>query len=364
MKKTWVTIFERYEDFHFYKDVGQLPFHVQSYLNFDVEIWRKENGSYIERKEIRIKSFDCSNTGTKVSLKLMFQIAKKSRSITVLNLFHFRLYSLIYAAIYKLCNFGGKVIIKCDGSDGFFPFSGKKLKYNILYALIAKFKIVDLVLAEHLSLVDFFERKNIPALHCPNGVSKEYYQLDMEPNKNITPSIIFVGKCGDSRKNAEEAVKAVSELKFDCKVYFLGGETESFRNWFKVWINNYSENIKERFVFLGYVTDPKEVISYFDRAHVFIMSSKHEGYPLSLAQAAWRGCFPILSQGSGGTDMNKAGCAEVYNNFEELVQKLTESLIDLKSTEQLGRKARMYALENNDWRVKVKKIQEQLNYER
>ncbi|HBU7566290.1 TPA: glycosyltransferase family 4 protein [Enterobacter cloacae] len=363
MKKKWVTIFERYEHFHFYKDVGQLPFHVQSYLNFDVEVWRKDNGSYIEDKEIKIKSFVCSNTGTKVSLKLMLNIAKKAREITVLNLFHFRLYSLIYAAIYKLFNFSGKVVIKCDGSDGFYPLNDKKLKYKILYALIAKLRIVDLVLGEHLSLVKFFEVKKIPALHCPNGVSKDYYQSEIMQNKNTTPSIIFVGKCGDNRKNAEETVKAVSKLKIDCKVYFLGGETECFRNWFNTWISNYSENIKERFVFLGYVTEPTEVISYFDRAHVFIMSSKHEGYPLSLAQAAWRGCFPILSKGSGGRDMKNAGCAEVYNNFEELVQKLTESLTDLKLTEKRGRKTRMYALENNDWRVKVKKIQEQLNHE-
>lgn len=57
-------------------------------------------------------------------------------------------------------------------------------------------------------------------LHCPNGVSPEYYGQGLM-TKTRNSNIIFVGKCGDVRKNAELAIKAVSKLKSECRIFFL-----------------------------------------------------------------------------------------------------------------------------------------------
>jgi glycosyltransferase involved in cell wall biosynthesis len=269
----------------------------------------------------------------------------------------------VYAFFYKFLNPHGKVVIKCDGSDNLYPFANSGFKTKLIYMLIRKLKIIDLILAEHISLVDFFNAKKIPALHCPNGVSADYYQVDRTCERDSVPTVIFVGKCGDERKNAEEVVMAVAELNFDCKVLFLGGETTTFHNWFERRMEKYPIDVKSRFNFLGFLDNPLEVISCYDKAHVFLMTSLHEGYPLSLSQAAWRECFPILSTNAGGADMKSAGCAEIYSNIEDLIVKLKLALTDLETTRFLGQNALEYAKKNNDWRVTVKKIKERLDNE-
>ncbi|HBC1365751.1 TPA: glycosyltransferase, partial [Escherichia coli] len=98
--------------------------------------------------------------------------------------------------------------------------------------------------------------------------------------------------------------------------------------------------------------------SYYDSALIFLMTSKHEGYPLALAQAMWRCCFPVISENSGGNDIQAAGCAEIYHDLDELVNILEKKISNSGETLDLAIKARDYALLNNDWRKKLQKIHE------
>ncbi|EHT7746874.1 glycosyltransferase family 4 protein, partial [Escherichia coli] len=233
-----------------------------------------------------------------------------------------------------------------------------KLKNRLLFYFLKKIKLINIFLAEHLSLVEYYKSKGLPALFCPNGTSPAYYSCKLPVKSNIVPTIIFVGTCGDDRKNAKLAVEAVSKLKFDCRIFFLGGETELFNKWFKKWSIGKPHDVIQRYIFCGYVNDVSRIIHYYDEAHVFLMTSVHEGYPLSLAQAAWRGCYPILSEGSGGGDMNIAGCAAIFHNEESLIDILDKSLSNLSATIAKGKKSRLYALNNNDWRLIIRKIEE------
>lgn len=365
MKKKWVTIFERYEDFHFTKDVGQLPLHVKDILGYDVELWRKsDNNKSVLDKCLSIINVKTKVKTTKISPAIVLKLISNAKEIDVLNAFHFRYYTLIYVLIYKIFNRKGKVVIKCDGSDSIYPIVESKFRTRLLFHIVNKLKVIDLVLAEHESLVTHYSDLGLNTLHCPNGVSSQFYNKKDLPSKSDVPTLIFVGKCGDERKNAEMAINVLVKIQSNFIIYFIGGETDSFREFFKNTISSYNGLTRERFIFKGFITDASIISKLYDKSHIFLMTSIHEGYPLSLAEACWCGCYPVISQGAGGKDLSLAGCATVFSNESELLSVLQTKIDNLSQTEKLGLKSRDYAINNNDWRKKVLQIKEKLFDER
>lgn len=355
--KKWVTLFERFQYFHLFKDVGQIPYHVQECSENNVELWRKsahsDGGSY----PYDVVDIPSGSAGVKLSLSIIKKIIREAKNIDYLNLFHFRKYSLIYALVYKLFNSNGNVFIKCDFSHevGIRPAGfAKKLTLKI----ISKLKLVDLLLIEHLPALHFYQSYGFECLYTPNGVAKEYYSLEKKIEKDDIPTIIFVGKCGDKRKNAEDLVRALLLIGDTCqwKVMFVGGETPEFKKWFEDKTKSLPDDIVRRFRFLGFVTEASEMVNLYCQSHLFIMTSLSEGYPLSLAESCWCGCYPILSQGSGGNDLIDAGFACGYADTDDLKQKVFTSLTNVDSTLEKGRVIRSHVQKNNDWRVMVKKI--------
>lgn len=355
--KKWVTLFERFQYFHLFKDVGQIPYHVQEYSENNVEVWRKSAHSDEKSYPYEVIDISSGSSGVKISLSIIKKIIREAKNIDYLNLFHFRKYSLVYAIFYKLFNSDGNVFIKCDFSHdvGLKPAGIVK---KLTLKLISKLKLIDLLLIEHLPALHFYQSYGFECLYTPNGVAKEYYSLVQEINKNEIPTIIFVGKCGDKRKNAEDLVRALLSISDTCqwKVMFVGGETTEFKKWFEETTDSLPHDIVERFHFLGFITEASEMVNLYCQSHLFIMTSLSEGYPLSLAESCWCGCYPILSQGSGGNDLIDAGFAIGYQNSDDLKKKVYNSLVNIEFTLEKGRMIRSHIQESNDWRVMVKKI--------
>jgi glycosyltransferase involved in cell wall biosynthesis len=363
MKKKWVTIFERYEDFHYVKDVGQIPYHAQEVLAYEVELWRKSNeSSSVIKNRLKIVNVECENGGVKLSYKLILRIIKESKHIDVLQLFHFRSYTLIYAYLYKIFNKNGKVIIKCDGSDGLMPFNnGGILKRIMLKAILSK---IDIVSAEHLSIVKFLAQNKLTSFYMPNGVCSDFYHLAKNfptEKQSEVPTIIFVGKCGDPRKNAEQAIRALACLpeKLKWRALFLGGETEEFKCFFDKFCEAH-ESLKDKIEFKGFISDTTEVSFLYHESHIFLMTSLHEGYPISLAEACWLGCMPVLSVNSGGNDLVANSAGYVFQSDDELTNIIRQSIINLAETISAGEKCQNYVHEHNDWRKNLCKLDGQL----
>ncbi|BES84185.1 glycosyl transferase [Pectobacterium araliae] len=358
MKKKWVTLFERYEDFHYCKDVGQIPFHANKCLGFDTELWRKALKSHQEKKDgFLLVDIATENTGTKISIKLILEIIRHAKEIDYFQLFHFRTYTLLYAYIYKFFNKNGVVIIKCDIGDSLKPFDNSNLMFKFL-AKIALRKL-DLVSAEHSSVYKFFEKKGIPCALVPNGVSNYFYTLtDNESMKKVdVPTIIFVGKCGDPRKNAELAISAFCNLpsNLNWNAYFLGGETSDFKIYFDKKVELYPW-IKDKIFFKGFVKSTQNIIELYKKSHIFLMTSKEEGYPISLVEACWMRCFPILSPESGGKDLIENSAGQIYKDEDDLTALLEKSIKNIEETIAHGNCCHDYVNNNNDWRKNIIKL--------
>jgi len=353
----WVTLFERFESFHLFKDVGQIPYHVKKLSDVDVEVWRKSFNSDENDYPFRIVNIESSRKGNAISFSIFKKIISNSKEINYLNLFHLRRNSLFYAVVYKLFNKNGKVFIKCDFSNDSWTHKSYRIK-KVLIKLLCRLDFINVLLIEHWDIYCLFKNMGVDCIYSPNGVSEAFYLNNTEVKKTTTPNLIFVGKCGDVRKNAEELVCALLSIgdRIEWEVSFVGSETDEFRKWFDDKSKGYDSKIIQRFNFLGFLSDPKKMIDLYQRSHIFVMTSLKEGYPLSLSEACWCGCYPILSKGSGGRDLGKLGLATIYDTKDDLKLNLFECMENLEETIEKGRKVKTHVEKFNDWRIILSRL--------
>lgn len=349
----WVTIFERYEDFHFVKDVGQVPYHASKILNYDVELWRKGFNENIEVVDgFNLITINANEKTTKVSMGIVKKIIVNARKINVLQLFHLRKYSLVYALVYKIFNPKGYVVIKCDATDCYpnFSFFNKIILFIFLRIFINKITV------EHKSWSNFFSENNIRVEYIPNGVSELYYKGNSNVQKKSVPNMCFVGKCGDERKNVWELINALSRLPQDLEwcLNCVGGETDSFKIEIEKYFNLHP-HLKEKIVFRGFV-NPDVMKELYSESHIFIMTSLSEGYPLSTIEACWMGCCPILSKNSGGNDLIKSSDGYIYEDENNLAEILQSLILNIDMAVKKGAICSNYVKKNNDWRDNIKRI--------
>lgn len=358
--KTWVTIFERFESIHLNKDVGQIIYHAAHFQNINASLWRKS--SYEDRHDypFEVVNIKTKRKGCKISPAIIVKLIRNAKKIDILNLFHFRIYTLLYASLYKIVNPKGKVIIKCDFSSVQEHQKNDSILKNIFFSFLRNINAIDLLLIEHKGLIKKFTSRGFNCRYTPNGVSEAFYNISEKIDKNIIPTIVFVGKCGDKRKNAEELISSLCTLpqNIKWKAYFIGGETDEFLEWYKI---NSSPFVKSRCIFVGQLSDISRIHRIYSESHIFAMTSKQEGYPLSLAEACWVGCFPILSINSGGADLSASGAAAIYKNKDDLSLLLKKHINDIDLTITLGKKAETVVKNNNDWRILLDDIKGFIN---
>ncbi|WP_413741260.1 glycosyltransferase family 4 protein [Sodalis sp. RH15] len=366
MGKKWVTIFERYEDFHFKKDVGQIPYHANVILNYEVELWHLgKYNSLTDLNSFKIRCIKDGNTIFSLNLPIIFRLVKEAKKIDVLTLFHFRKYSLIYASIFKFLNPTGFVMIKCDANNYEMPF----LNQSKIFERVIKFfaKKIDLLLIEHLSILSFFNQYAFKTFYMPNGVSAELYNYagsTLVCKSRSVAEIIFVGKCGDPRKNAELIIRTLADLPHGLKwrARFYGGQTKEFDNFIEIYRKKPFDFIN-KIEFMGFISDAQILAKAYAESHIFLMTSHSEGYPLSMIEACWLGCMPILSDRSGGDDLVACSDGYIYKNEASLLSILLKSIQEIESTIDKGKRCQKYVSQNNDWRINIKKLGDIINNE-
>jgi GalNAc-alpha-(1->4)-GalNAc-alpha-(1->3)-diNAcBac-PP-undecaprenol alpha-1,4-N-acetyl-D-galactosaminyltransferase len=104
--------------------------------------------------------------------------------------------------------------------------------------------------------------------------------------------------------------------------------------------------ILERVQFPGYVQDVRD---WLDRARVFVLSSRHEGFPNALAEAMARAC-PVVSTDcpTGPGEMiehGQSGWLVPVGDVVALANAMTEALLDHRRAELFGLAARQRAEE-------------------
>jgi hypothetical protein len=174
-KPTFVTIFTDTENFHLVKDVGQLPYFMHKTEGYDaVLISYKNNEEYPylnkEVKGLKLTFIPDKGRLFYFELGILSYLWSFSKSINVLNLFHFKKDHLLYLLIYKTLNPKGKAYIKLDMDILFFKdynaflYSKYSLK-NYLLKGITKwmFKLTDVFSVETEEARSYLD-KSLPGI--------------------------------------------------------------------------------------------------------------------------------------------------------------------------------------------------------
>ena len=379
-KPTFVTVFTETENFHLVKDVGQLPYFMYKTEGYDATLITYQNNveyPFIDQEVNGLKLNFIPNKGRFLYFELgvLYYLLNHSKSIAVLNLFHFKKDHILYLLIYKLVNPKGKAYIKLDMDILFFKnynaflFSNYALKNFILKALTSWiFKLTDLFSVETDQAKDYLlnvypELQN--KLICiPNGVDNLYLDKEIpikafQEKENI---ILTVGRIGTEQKNTELLLDAlkITDLK-DWKVYILGPIEESFKKYIADFYKEYPQ-LENKVIFTGNITDRKELFDWYNRSKIFCLSSRYEGFPIAFPEALYFGNYLISSPVSSAehiTSKGKYGTvarADAHEFSKAIQNSIEPSFLSSQRYEEIRR----FSKDNFTWPGIVKKLADQI----
>lgn len=154
----------------------------------------------------------------------------------------------------------------------------------------------------------YYSRKSSASIVLASCYKQEYYKLiDSKPNDlraiynpRILPDgltsishgdkkneVLFVGRLED-QKNVAELIRIWGAGHFkDWKLIIVGDGSQ------KVQIENMIRelNLSDSICLLGHQDNPQD---YYKRAKIFAMTSKYEGFPMTLIECQSFGCVPII----------------------------------------------------------------------
>lgn len=379
-KPTFVTVFTETENFHLVKDVGQLPYFMYKTEGYDATLISYKNNveyPFIDQEVIGLKLNFITNKGRFLYFELgvLYYLLNHSKSIDVLNLFHFKKDNILYLLIYKLVNPQGKAYIKLDMDILFFKnynaflFSNYRIKNFFLKALTSWiFKLTDLFSVEtdqaREYLLHIYPELQNKLICIPNGVDNLYLDKEIpvkafQEKENI---ILTVGRIGTEQKNTElllEALK-ITDLK-DWKVYILGPIEENFKKYIADFYREYPQ-LENKVIFTGNITDRKELFDWYNRSKVFCLSSRYEGFPIAFPEALYFGNYLISSPVSSAehiTSKGKYGTV-AKANAQEFSKAIQNSIEPGFLSSQRYQEIRSFSKESFTWPVIVKKLADQI----
>ena len=379
-KPTFVTVFTETENFHLVKDVGQLPYFMYKTEGYDATLISYKNNveyPFINNEVNGLKLNFIPNKGRFLYFELgvLYYLFNNSKSIDVLNLFHFKKDNILYLLIYKLVNPKGKAYIKLDMDILFFKnynaflFSNYSLKNFILKALTSWiFKLTDLFSVETDQAKDYllnvYPKLEHKLICIPNGVDNLYLdqEIPVKPFIEKENIILTVGRIGTEQKNTELLLDAlkITDLK-DWKVYILGPIEERFKKNIADFYREYPQ-LENKVIFTGNITNRKELFDWYNRAKIFCLTSRWESFGIVFTEALYFGNYLITSPISSAayiTNNGKYGSIAKASapEFSKAIQKSIEA--GFLSTQRYT-EIRSFSKENFTWPVIVKKLADKI----
>ena len=341
-QKNFVTLFPSYQNFHFNKDVGQLPFSISKIPDFKSKIvFFKDKNADVKNSVLGKIEFDQLDTPKNkiesiwIILKYLF---RDSSAIHVLNIYHVSFFSLFYGFIYKILNNKGILYLKTDLDVPSFvsctplDISKKNIVYLQFYRvskLAFHFTIVS-VLLRFVDVISVETKQGLIALKkrfpgnsqklilITNGIDNEMMEMAHEDKCAGKENIILtVGRLGTNQKNTELLLEAFANVdNKDWKLVLIGPIQESFNSYIKTYFNRYP-NLKERVVFNGPITDRRELATWYQKAKIFCLSSKWESFGIVLIEALFWGNFLVTTNSSSAPDITDNGeYGSIVKGFE------------------------------------------------
>lgn len=351
MNKKKICLFFTIKEFynvHLYKDVGLVPYYLsKNYeLKNDIVYSNEKKVKVMEKfRNIKLKELKYYNFGKIIKKIDRFKIFenisfysylfREAKKIDYLMLFHLGADKIFLTLLYKILNKNGKIYLKLD-SD----LLGVKYLLNTNYCkkivLQLLIKKIDLISCEAKECFDEIGQNGLCNLdisdklvYIPNGFDEEYLIENnikvkkFEEKENI---MITVGRIGTEEKNNEMLLKAINKIELkDWKIYIIGPYTEEFKEYYDDFIKSNSDK-KDKVILVGNIEDKNLLYDYYNKAKIFLLTSRWEGFAIVYPEALRFGNYIITTEVGGAKDITDNGKIGVITEIENEEQYKHEIL--------------------------------------
>lgn len=396
MKKRLDLIFtgNGFENFLLYKDVGLLPYYLKKEYDLEVKIIcsnrkKKIQNNFRGMEIIELKYYFFGKVFEKI---LKFKILKffnyykyllkNAKKINYLMFFHIGLDKFFLVLLYRFLNKSGKIYFKMDSDiSGVLNSNNEKISFIkkiqkiLLKKLIKRINLISIetkeayeeILKSSLYNMDISNK----ITYIPNGFDEEYLKENnikikqFEEKENI---MITVGRIGTEEKNNEILLDSLNKIDLkNWKIYIIGPYTEEFKNKYDKFIRN-NQDKKESVILIGNIEDKNLLYNYYNRAKVFLLTSRWESFGIVLSEALRFGEYIITTDVGAAKDITDNGnigvITEIENTipFRNEILKVIDDEINLKEKYQKSLKSSEKQFLWNEI-VKNKKFKEFFNEE-
>ncbi len=337
----FVTMFGRFKDIHFCKDVGMIPYHMyKDHGCISVIASNKNEEDYPslgnEGKGLRQHFYK--------GMGLIY-LLRNAKKIDILNLYHLNLQSFILLWAFKLLKKkGAKSYLKLDMDE-----RGKErlfMKNPVGLIKRLTIKAADLVSAETEEI--YRELKKVygeKIIFVTNG----YYTTDKEPQKDFDKKneILTVGNLGSEAKATDVLIKAFVKAagdRDDWVLRLVGPVDKDFRD---------PCPGDKRVIYEGRISDREKLKDIYRKAKVFAFPSRHESFGIVMLEAASCGDHIISTRGvpaaSDILKVTKDGWIVDVDDTEGLARKLRECMESGRDWDKEGEETARLIFDNYRW---------------
>lgn len=324
MKRRFVTLFPECPNYGLVKDVGMIPYTLGQYYDYDARLASAEidyNGIYIH-DEVKGINIDKLSKGSAFIVGIKY-LVKNAKRIDVLNLYHIRYRNIFWVMTYKFLNKTGKVFLKTDMDY----ITLEYLKHNrhaLRWFFVFLSEQCDLISAESEKFVKYLKSlTDTKVVLIQNGYLKG--DFDSVEKENI---IISVGRLGTKQKATDVLMESFLQTmeKHTYNLVLVGSVEESFKDDMR----KYMDDAKGRIVYLGEIKNKKDLLAVYQKAKIFILTSRWEGFPLVIPEAISCGNYLLLTDAvppAADIIVNKSvGQIMKTDNIEDISEKINEAI--------------------------------------
>lgn len=386
--KNIVTLFPNYQDIHFYKDPGQIPYRFKR-KGFNVYILRFANDKKcpITKSKINIIEIPKKRLGYGI-LSVWKYMKKNARKIDILNLFHINFQSIFAAFVYKKINKKGFVYLKMDNCKYSGYYRWEKI-YDDSISIINEWN------EENSNVKDIIKKwlmkkqiKNIDMFSVEDNASCEYYSKKYEFIKNnIIISfnghtidlfdvkkprkyedkediICSVGRFGNYQKATNILLNAFAKTidRHEWNLMLAGNIEENYKKEIEKFFS-YNPLMKSRVNILGYL-NKKDLFEIYNKSKIFCLPSRYETFANVYSEAMYYKNAIITTPTTSVKDIieeYRMGILVDVDNVDQLSQKIIYLINNPSLIQQYGENAKAFCDEYLSWDVITDKILAEIN---
>jgi glycosyltransferase involved in cell wall biosynthesis len=357
--KRFLTIFPFATNIHLIKDVGMIPYILQKELNYESTLlcYKNDDYHYLETEVKGLNIIYLKKIFHHPLLDVLCFLIFNARKYQVLQVFQLLRSTLLVCFFFKILTLGeGKTYLKLDADYRILNYLPSKIaKY-----LLKKMDVVSVENKTYFIQLNLSKQLGIKVDYIPNGFYDHGIREPLDLNKKEN-KIITIGRIGTEQKATEILCKAFKEFSIynkDWKLEVIGPIEDDFKPFI---VNYFKQNpdLKQRVTFTGPVNNRKVLEDYYATAKIFALTSRYEGFPLVLTEAAKFGCFIISTDLPATKDLindEQYGKLFPIDDYDNLTNILKDISNKQSTMTKLSSEFQVFAYEHFYWPEICKKI--------